>query len=92
MFSAFFGLVSLVITIVAGIFAFGVARQYVRSRLRFVDAIRNPMTPWIVGLAAAVVTLPVAILPLITAGTSMVFGAAAGLGTASGIKALKRGE
>ena len=61
-------------------------------RLRFVDAIRSPLAPLIAGVAAALAAWPVAILPVITAGTAVVFGIGTGLGTASGVKALKRGN
>ena len=73
MFEALFGLVRVAIMIGVGLFAFSLARQYVRNRLRFVDSVRTP-------------------LPLVTGLTAIVFGAATGLGTASGVKALKRGE
>ncbi len=93
MFESIFGLVRVLLMIGVGIFAFGVARGYVRSRLRFVDGVRSPLAPWIVGLGAWIVALPVAaLLPLITGATALVFGLASGLGTASGVKALQRGE
>jgi len=76
--------------------AFGgfiLARTFVRRRLRFVNAIQSPWAPWIVGVAAALIALPVAwVLPLVTKGAAYVFGLGSGLGTASGAKALKRGE
>ncbi|MEO5825392.1 MAG: hypothetical protein ABIR59_05845 [Gemmatimonadales bacterium] len=93
MFESIFGLVRILLMVGVGIFAFGVARTYVRSRLRFVDAVRSPLTPWIVGFGAWIVALPVAaLLPLITGATAIVFGLASGIGTASGVKALQRGE
>lgn len=82
-----FGLV-----IVAAIFGFAVARRYVRTRLRFVDAARSPLAPWIAGVIMALVASPLALLPLITGVTTTLFGVGAGLGTASAQKALKRGE
>ena len=89
----FFNLISLVVAVGAGMFAFGLAREYVRQKLRFVDAVRNPLAPWAVAVGALIVAIPiVALLPIIGGGTALVFGAAAGLGTASGVKALKRGE
>ena len=87
------GVIGLAITVGGGLFAFALSRQYVRNRLRFVDAVRNPIAPWIAGFVVAVVLLPVvALLPLVHAGTALLIGAATGLGTASGVKALKRGE
>ncbi len=71
---------------------FSLARQFVKSRLRFVDAVRAPMFPFVAGLLAAVAVWPLAILPVLTAPMAAIFGIGTGLGTASGVKALKRGE
>jgi hypothetical protein len=80
------------IALTAGVFAFGFARGFVRRRLRFVDAVRGPVVPLLAGLAATVVAWPFTLLPLITGFTAAIVGVGAGLGTASGVKALKRGE
>jgi hypothetical protein len=76
----------------AGFGGFVLARAFVRKRLRFVDGIYSPAAPWIAGLVAAVIAWPVALLPLVTTTTTTIFGLGAGLGTASGVKALKRGD
>ena len=75
-----------------GAAGFALARRFVISRLRFVDAIRSPLAPIMAGLLAAVVTWPLAVLPILTTGMSALFWIGAGIGTASGVKALKRGE
>ena len=77
---------------IAGIGGYSIARSFVRRRLRFVDGIYSPAAPWIAGLLAAVIAWPVALLPLITTTTTTIFGIGAGLGTASGVKALRRGD
>jgi len=87
-----FGWLSFLITAAAVAGGFVLARNFVRRRLRFVDGIRSPAAPWIAGIGAALVAWPVALLPLITTLTTTLFGVAAGLGTASGVKALKRGD
>ncbi|MEO5798187.1 MAG: hypothetical protein ABIZ70_09900 [Gemmatimonadales bacterium] len=93
MFAAMFGLVSLVITAAAGLFMFGLAREFVRNKLRFVDAVKSPIAPWMAGFAVLIVAAPIAaLLPLVTGFTAAIAGLATGLGTASGVKALKRGE
>jgi len=86
------GIIYLAITVAAGVLGFAIARNFVRRRLRFVDGIYNPVAPWIAGIIAAVVAWPAAILPIVTVGTTTIFGIAAGLGTASGVKALRRGD
>lgn len=80
------------VTVAAGLAGFIVARDFVRRRLRFVDAIRSPLAPLAGGLLAALVAWPAALLPVITTGTAAIFGIGAGLGTASGVKALRRGD
>lgn len=91
-----FSLVGLLVTVAAGLFAFGLAREYVRKRLRFVDAVRHPIAPWAAALLATVVLIPVVtllhVVHLAGMGTALIVGGATGLGTASGVKALKRGE
>lgn len=70
---------------------FVIAKTFVRRRLRFVDAIYSPLAPLTVGVLMAVLAWPLAILPIITGTTAVIFGIGAGMGTASGVRALKRG-
>ncbi len=79
-------------TLAVGVVGFTLARNFVRRRLRFVDAVRSPAAPFVAGLVAGLIAWPAALLPLISTGTAAVFGIGSGLGTASGVKALKRGE
>lgn len=85
-------IISLALALTAGVFSFGFARGFVRRRLRFVDAARSPLAPILAGVGAAIVAWPFTILPLITGFTAAVVGLGAGFGTASGVKALKRGD
>lgn len=87
-----FGWLYLMVTAAGMVAGFLLARNFVRLRLRFVDGIRSPAAPWIAGLGVALLAWPAAALPLITTTTTTLFGVAAGLGTASGVKALKRGD
>ena len=79
------------ITVLAGIAGFVMTRRFVARRLRFVDAIYNPAAPFIIAALGMLVTWPIAALPLVSATASALFGIGAGLGTASGVKALRRG-
>jgi hypothetical protein len=66
-------------------FGYTRSRRFVRERLRFVDAAHRRAAPWVAGAAAAVVAAPVvAVLPLIGAGTALLFGAGVGTGVAHG--------
>ncbi len=62
-------------------------REFVRRRLRFVDAVRRPAAPVIAGVAAAAVALPFAALPIITVGTAVALGVGVAGGVASGRRA-----
>lgn len=86
-----FAFIAGAITVAAGIFGFVFARDYTLRRLRYVDTVRSPAWPWIIGLIAAVVTYPITFLPLVAHGAAVIFGLGTGLGTSSGVKALKRG-
>jgi hypothetical protein len=82
----------LLISLTAGAIGFILARNFVRGRLRFVDAVRSPFAPLLTGILAALVTWPAVLLPLVTVTTTILFGIGIGLGTASGVRALERLE
>ena len=79
-----------------GILAFGFARGFVRRRLRFVDAVRSPLVPLLAAVGAALLVMPLTMLPLVkilvSGVTAALVGVGAGLGTRSGVKALQRGS
>ena len=83
---------ALLLTATAGVGGYLLARNFVRRRLRFIDAIQSPWAPWIAGAAGAVVASPLALLPLLGTATAVVFGLGIGFGTASGARAIRRGE
>ncbi len=87
-----FEVISLGIAVAGSVVAFGFARGFVRRRLRFVDAAKSPLAPILAGGLAMVIALPLTILPLITVLTAALVGLGTGLGTASGIKALRSGD
>ena len=80
----------LLISLTASAIGFILARNFVRARLRFVDAVRSPVAPFIAGLVAALVAWPAVLLPFVTLTTTILFGIGTGLGTASGVRALER--
>jgi hypothetical protein len=80
------------ITLTAGAIGFILTRNFVRRRLRFVDAVHSPVAPLIAGIAAALIAWPAVLLPLVTLTTTVVFGIGAALGTFSGARALRSGE
>lgn len=82
-------MLQLLITLAAGFLGFILSRNFVRRRLRFVDAVQSPVAPLVAGCGAALVAWPAVLLPLVTLGTTIVFGIGTGLGTASGARALR---
>ncbi len=77
----------------AGVFGYAKSRRFVRERLRFVDKVRKPYVPFVAGGAAAAAAAPVvALLPIIGAGTAVIFGASVGAGVATGRKDMEKGQ
>jgi hypothetical protein len=67
------------------------ARGWVRRRLRFVDAVQNPLAPIIAGTVAAVIAGPVVwLLPFVGLGTALLFGGGVGLGVLHGARDIRR--
>ncbi len=84
-------LIGLGIAGAAGIFGHTTARSFVGRRLRFTSLVEKPYLGVMAGVTAAVVASPVAaLLPLVGAGTAIVFGAGVGTGAALGAKDAKR--
>jgi hypothetical protein len=68
------------------------ARGYVRSRLRFVDAVQNPAAPWLAGAAAALLaSVLAAVLPFVGLGAALSVGFAVGTGVAGARRDARRG-
>jgi hypothetical protein len=85
-------MLELLLTIAAGAIGFILARNFVRRRLRFVDAVHSPVAPLLAGGVAALIAWPAVLLPLVTLTTTIVFGVGIGLGTASGARALRNNQ
>lgn len=85
------GLVGLGAAGVAAGFGYLRSKSFVSRRLRYVDAVRSPAAPLIAGAAATAVAAPVVwVLPIIGAGTAIVFGVATAVGTRAGVKHIRR--
>jgi hypothetical protein len=86
------GMLGLAATIAAIILGYLSTRRFVRTRLRFVDAIQRRRAAWFAGAGAALIALPVAwLLPLVGTGTALLFGAAVGTGVAHGARDVRKG-
>ena len=74
---------------IAGVSAIGgyiKSRQFVREKLRFVDAVQRPTAPVVAGAIATLAATPFALLPLIAFPTAVVFGVGVGAGVAAGAR------
>lgn len=84
-------LLGLTASTAAAVFGYSRARRFVGERLRYVDAVNHPATPILAGAAATAVAVPVvALLPIVGAGTALVFGVSVGMGVASGRGEIRR--
>lgn len=80
------------VTGAAVIGGFVLTRDFVRRRLRFVDAVQAPWWPFAVAGVVAVVAWPFALLPVVTKMTAALTAIAAGFGAASGAREVRRTE
>lgn len=84
------GLLYLAVTAVGVAGGYLLTRDFVRRRLRFVDAVQAPWWPFAVAAVVAVVAWPLALLPLVTKTTAALTAIAAGFGAAGGAKDIRR--
>jgi hypothetical protein len=91
MFELMAGLVGMGAAATAGGIGYFRSKGFVTRRLRYVDAVQSPAAPIVAAAAATAVAAPIVwVLPIVGAGTALVFGAAVGIGTRSGVKQLRR--
>jgi len=85
------GIITLAATAAATGLGYFQSRMFVRTKLRFVDAVQSAKAPVIAGVGAALVAAPVvALLPLVGAGTAILFGLGVGTGVAAGARDIRR--
>jgi hypothetical protein len=67
------------------------SKSFVARRLRYVDAVQSPAAPIVAGTAATALAIPVVwALPIVGAGTAIVFGIATAVGTRAGVRQIRR--
>ena len=85
-----FEIIGLALTGAATFFGYTQSRGFVRTRLRFVDAVQRGGVPVLAGAAAFFAAAPiVGLLPLVGTGTALLFGTGVGFGVAHGRKDLQ---
>ena len=88
-------MITLLIALVAAIAGFTITRRFVRDRLRYVDAVQKKRAPILAGAVALAVATPVVwLLPVVGAGTALVFGGSVAFGVHKGARDVRghRGE
>jgi hypothetical protein len=84
------GFLAVVAAALAALVGYRQARSFVRNRLRYVDAAHTSRAALIAGAAAAAVAMPVVwLLPIVGAGTALLFGASVGAGVAAGSREIR---
>jgi len=80
------------VAVAAAIFGYFLARNFVRRRLRFVDAAQSTFAPLVAGVLAAALASPLALIPTLPGWTAILFGVGAALGTSSARRYLRRAD
>jgi hypothetical protein len=84
------GLIGMAAAAGAAGFGYFQSKSFVARRLRYVDAAQSPAAPLVAGVAATAIAAPVVwVLPIVGAGTAIVFGIATGFGTRAGVKRIR---
>ena len=83
-------MLQLFLTVAAGLGGYLFSRNFVRSRLRFVDAIHGVWFPLVAGVLGFLLAWPLALLPLVSAAPAALFGLGVGLGSATGARMARR--
>lgn len=75
----------------AAVLGFSKTRDFVRTRLRFVEAVHKSSAPLKAGALATLVAAPaVWVIPVIGAGTALAFGISVAAGVAAGRRDIRR--
>jgi len=86
-------MLSILIALAVAFLGFRFSRQFVRGRLRFVDAAQRASAPWLAGVGALILgALIVTPLPWVGLGTAVTFALAVGTGVAAGARDVREGR
>lgn len=86
-----FGILALAASLAVSYLAFTQARNFVRERLRFVNAAQSGWAPILAGGGAMLLATPVvALIPFVGAGTAVTIGVSVGFGVLNGQRDIRR--
>jgi len=84
-------MIGLAITVAVALIGYWQSKQFVQNKLRFVDAVHKGSAPFLAGLVAALVAMPVVwMLPLVGTTTAILFGASVALGVNAGARDIRK--
>lgn len=84
-------MIGLAITAAVALIGYWQSKVFVQSKLRFVDAVHKGSAPFLAGLAAAAIAMPIVwLLPLVGTGTAILFGASVALGVNAGARDIRK--
>jgi ribulose 1,5-bisphosphate carboxylase large subunit-like protein len=85
---------SLATTAIAGgsaLVGYWQARQFTQNKLRYVDGVHKAIAPVLAGAAAVALATPVVwLLPLVGAGTALLFGGGVAMGVSAGARDIRK--
>ena len=87
-----FRILGLILAAALVLYAYTVAKSFVRTRLRFVDAATSRPAPMLAGIAAFLVSIPLfwlVPLPFFGLGTSIAVGLSVGAGVSAGARDIR---
>jgi hypothetical protein len=91
MFQIIGSLLSVGIAGASGIAGYWQARQFTQNKLRYVEAVHKATVPIVAGVGAVVVATPVVwLLPLVGAGTALIFGGGVAMGVSAGAREIRK--
>ena len=86
-----FTILSMALAIAVAAIGYLQAKSFVRSKLRFVDAVHHFAAPILAGVAALLIATPVVwLLPFVGTGTAILFGLGVGAGVSSGARDIRK--
>src|SRR5262245_34584098 len=83
-------MLQILLTAAAGVTGYLMARNFVRNRLRFVDAVHSAWAPIVAAVVAFTFAWPLALLPLFSASPALTFATGTGRGTSPGARIITR--
>lgn len=86
-------LIGFAVAVLLATFLVRTSRRFVRTRLRYVDAVQRGIAPWMAGAAVFLLGWLLApLLPFFGVGTALTAGLAVGTGVAAGARDIREGS